>query len=149
LPNNAIVRRSPPGAANDQSASHFTARRGERLHGWAGWDESVLDEHDPAAARRRAEPGRDHARVEAWQESSGNMGLTGPELPAGDAIAADKRVTAIGRRLDDGGAPGTIDQLRAAVFVALLAGRDPASVIPQAHADSPESTNSGPGGWRP
>ena len=74
----------------------------------------------------------------------GSEGLLG--WAAGDAIAADKRVTAIARTLHDGGAPGTLDQLRAAVFVALLAGRDPASLIPQAHAGSPESTNSGPGG---
>jgi len=98
---------------------------------------------DPDAARRRAERARDQARVEAWQESSGNMGLAGRDLSAGDAIAADKRVSAIARALHEAGAPGTLDQLRAAVFVALLAGRDPASLIPEAHADS---TSSGPGG---
>jgi len=98
---------------------------------------------DPDAARRRAERARDQARVEAWQESSGNMGLAGRDLSAGDAIAADKRVSAIARALHEAGASGTLDQLRAAVFVALLAGRDPASLIPEAHADS---TSSGPGG---
>ena len=98
---------------------------------------------DPDAARRRAERARDQARVEAWQESSGNMGLAGRDLSAGDAIAVDKRVSAIARALHEAGAPGTLDQLRAAVFVALLAGRDPASLIPEAHADS---TSSGPGG---
>jgi len=111
---------------------------------------------DPDAARRRAERARDQARVEAWQESSGNMGLAGRELPAGDAIAADKRVTAIARALHDAGAPGTLDQLRAAVFAALLAGRDPASLVPETPADSAgprsetspnvERASSGPGG---
>src|SRR5258706_3043016 len=34
------------------------------------------------------------------------------------------------RALKDAGAPGTLDQLRAAVFVALLAGRDPETLLP-------------------
>src|SRR5258707_6407495 len=85
---------------------------------------------DPAAARRRAEQGRAQARVEAWPEGSGNAGLAGRELPAADAVAADKRITAIARALKDAGAPGTLDQLRAAVFVALLAGRDPETLLP-------------------
>jgi Domain of unknown function (DUF222) len=36
---------------------------------------------DPAAARKRALRGKDQARVEAWQENSGNVGLAGRELP--------------------------------------------------------------------
>jgi ribosomal protein L12E/L44/L45/RPP1/RPP2 len=87
---------------------------------------------DPAAARRRAERGRADARVEAWQETSGNGALAGRELPAGDAVAADKRITAIARALQHAGAAGSLDQLRAAVFVALLAGRDLESLVPAA-----------------
>src|SRR5215469_16437009 len=85
---------------------------------------------DPAAARRRAENGKNDARVEAWQENSGNMGLVGRELAASDALAADKRLTAIAQALRDAGTEGTLDQLRAAVFVALLAGRDPDELLP-------------------
>jgi hypothetical protein len=87
---------------------------------------------DPAAVRRRMDKARDDARVEAWLESSGNGGLAGRELPAADAIAADKRISAIARALHSAGAPGTLDQLRAAVFVALLAGRDPEALLPPA-----------------
>jgi hypothetical protein len=87
---------------------------------------------DPAAARRRAGHGRSQARVEAWQENSGNAALAGRELPAADAVAADKRITAIARALQDAGAPGDLDQLRAAVFAALLAGRDPEALLPPA-----------------
>jgi hypothetical protein len=87
---------------------------------------------DPAAARRRAERGRADARVEAWQEISGNGALAGRELPPGDAVAADRRITAIARALAAGGATGTLDQLRAAVFAALLAGRDLDSLLPEA-----------------
>jgi len=86
---------------------------------------------DPAAARRRAERGRADTRVESWQEGSGNVGLAGRELPPADAIAADRRLTAIARTLKDAGAPGTLDQLRAAVFTALLAGRDPETLLPE------------------
>jgi len=56
--------------------------------------------------------------------------VAGRELPAGDAVTADRRLTAIARALKDGGAAGSLDQLRAAVFVALLTGRDPQSLLP-------------------
>jgi hypothetical protein len=85
---------------------------------------------EPDAVRRRAEQGRDQSRVETWQETSGNWGIAGRELPAADAITADKRLTAIARGLKDAGADGDLDQLRAAVFVALLTGRDPQTLLP-------------------
>jgi Domain of unknown function (DUF222) len=85
---------------------------------------------DPAAVRRRMAAARGGARVEGWQEGSGDRALAGRELsPAGQA-AADRRITAIARALHDAGAPGTVDQLRAAVFTALLAGRDPGTLTP-------------------
>jgi hypothetical protein len=84
----------------------------------------------PQAMRRRAEKGRDEARVESWQESSGNWGIAGRELGGADAIIADKRLTAIAGALKNAGADGTLDQLRAAVFVALLTGRDPRTLTP-------------------
>jgi hypothetical protein len=85
---------------------------------------------DPDAARRRAERGRQDARVEVWPEGSGNSGLAGRELPPAEAVAADARLTEIAHALKDAGVPGSIDQLRAAVFTALLTGRDPQSLIP-------------------
>ena len=91
---------------------------------------------DPAGLRRRAEKARGDARVEAWPESSGNASLAGRELPPADVIAADERISAIARALREGGAPGTMDQLRAAVFVALLAGRDPETLLPEQPPDS-------------
>jgi hypothetical protein len=72
------------------------------------------------------------------------MGLAGRELPAADALAADTRLTAIARALKDAGAAGTIDQLRAAVFAALLAGRDPGTLLPQ-RPGSPVCGAGGPG----
>jgi hypothetical protein len=101
---------------------------------------------DPAALRRRAEAARADSRVETWPESSGNAALAGRELPPADAIAADERITAIARALKDGGAPGTLDQLRAAVFTALLAGRDPETLLP---APAPGTDRQPPGGPAP
>ncbi len=85
---------------------------------------------DPAAVRRRMTKARDDARVEAWQEGSGNFALAGRELAPSDAIAADRRITAIARALQAAGASDSLDQLRAAVFTALLAGRDPGALAP-------------------
>ncbi len=85
---------------------------------------------DPAAVRRRMTKARADARVEAWQESSGNLALAGRELDPADAAAADRRITAIAQALKDHGAAGTLDQLRAAVFTALLAGQHPDTLLP-------------------
>ena len=57
---------------------------------------------DPDAARRRRAKARDEARVEVWQEGSGNSGIAGRELPAAEIIAADKRISAIARELKKG-----------------------------------------------
>jgi hypothetical protein len=98
---------------------------------------------DPDAARERAERGRRHARVEIWPESSGNSGIAGRELPAGEVIEADARITAIARALKDAGAPGDMDQLRVAVFSALLTGRDPAALMPARGRDDGLATVTG------
>ncbi|MGI9005644.1 MAG: hypothetical protein ACR2FU_05515, partial [Streptosporangiaceae bacterium] len=85
---------------------------------------------DPDAARKRAQNARREARVETWQEMSGNGALSGRELPAADMLTADARITAIARALQSAGAAGSLDQVRAAVFCALLAGRDPEALFP-------------------
>jgi len=84
----------------------------------------------PHLVRARAKKAREYARVDAWQEDSGNGGLAGRELSHADVIAADKRLSAIAEALKNGGAKGNMDQLRAAVFVALLTGRDPITLLP-------------------
>jgi HNH endonuclease len=80
--------------------------------------------------RKRAERARRQARVEIWPEPSGNAALAGRELPVSDAIAADQRLTEIARKLKDAGVPGTIDELRAVVYRALLTGRDLDTLLP-------------------
>jgi hypothetical protein len=86
----------------------------------------------PHAVRERAARGRRQARVEVWSEGSGNAGIAGRELPAAEVIAADKRITAMAQALKNAGAAGTMDELRAAVFTALLLDRDPAAPHPAA-----------------
>jgi hypothetical protein len=85
---------------------------------------------DPAAARRRRERAAARARVEAWDEHSGNSALAGRELSPAQVIAADRHITALARALKAAGAPGDFDHLRAAVFLALLCGRSPESLLP-------------------
>ena len=58
---------------------------------------------DPAAVRRRMARARGDARVEGWQEGSGNRALAGRELSPADQVAADRRITAIARALRDAG----------------------------------------------
>jgi len=96
---------------------------------------------DPRAARERAARAREDARVEVWGEGSGNSALAGRELTPADVIEADARITAIAQALKDAGADGSMDQLRAAVFAALLTGRDPIRLWP-ALADHPDAAGS-------
>jgi len=103
---------------------------------------------DAGALRQRAEAARRDARVECFGEASGNGSLAGRELPRAGAIAASARITAIARELKDAGAGGTMDQLRAEVFLALLSGRDPAGLL-TGDERSAEGRPSGPGADAP
>ena len=103
---------------------------------------------DPDAVRRRMASARKDTRVEAWQEGSGNLALAGRELDPADAVAADRRITAIARALHAAGAAGSLDQLRAAVFTALLAGRDPDTLLPAPGPAQPGTAHARPGPGR-
>ena len=95
--------------------------------------------HDPDAARQRQDDARTEAAVCAWTETSGNAALAGRELATADVIHARVRLTALARWLHKHGATGTMDQLRAAVYIALLTGRTVQSLLPQ------DSSNPAPG----
>jgi hypothetical protein len=84
---------------------------------------------DPSAARRRREQARKDARVEIWHENSGTAALAGRDLPPAEVLAADKRIAAFARELKANGAEGTMDQLRAKVYTALLMGQSPDSLL--------------------
>jgi hypothetical protein len=102
--------------------------------------------HDPQAAARRREKAERDARVECWAEPSGTGAIAGRDLNLAQVIAADKHLDTAARWLQQHGAPGTLDQLRAQVFVARLAGRPLESLLPAAPATARPGA---PGGGAP
>ncbi len=86
--------------------------------------------HDPEAAEQRRKAARADCGVHTWTETSGNAALAGRELATTDVIHASVRLTAFARWLRKRGATGTMDQLRAAVYIALLTGRSVESLLP-------------------
>jgi len=89
---------------------------------------------DPAAAQERKERASREARVERWDEHAGTAALAGRDLPPADVLAADHNLSALAGSLRGAGASGTMDQLRAKVYLALLTGQ-------------PISALTGPGTW--
>jgi len=114
----AIAAQVLPGAARMTTAQIRRALR-----------KLVLD-HDPAAAARRREQAARDADVHAWPEASGNAALAGRELAEADVLTASQHLTAVATWLRSRGAPGSLGQLRAGVFIALLSGRDPGELAP-------------------
>jgi hypothetical protein len=94
---------------------------------------------DPAAALRRKEAASKHARVELWREDAGTCALSGRDLPAGLALAADKHVTAAAEFLRARGAEGTLSQLRARAYLGLLCGLRAESLLPADRHDQSTS----------
>src|SRR6266536_3294566 len=86
---------------------------------------------DPAAAQRRREQAQKDARVEVWDEPAGTKTLAERDLPPAEVLAADRRITALARWLKKHGAPGGMDQLRAQVYLALLADQPVEELLPQ------------------
>jgi hypothetical protein len=74
---------------------------------------------DSAAAQRRKERAAKGARVVRFQEYSGNGALCGRELPPDEVLASSQHIDAIARALRAAGHPGTLEQLRARVFLDL------------------------------
>jgi Domain of unknown function (DUF222) len=88
----------------------------------------VMD-FDPAAAQARRELGRREARIEGWHEDSGNAALAGRELPAAQVIALFKQISATAEWLKSHGLTGSVNEVRAEVYLTLLAGRDPTTLL--------------------
>jgi hypothetical protein len=106
--------------------------------------------YDPDAAQRRREAARKDASVQAWDEASGNAALAGRELAPDDVAHASARITEYARWLHEHGAEGTMDQLRAAAYIALLTGRSLDNLLPPGSADEdrPARPAAGlPAGW--
>jgi hypothetical protein len=85
---------------------------------------------DPGAARKRKEQAQRSARVERWDEHAGTAALAGRDLPPVPVLAADQRLTALAGQLKAAGAHGSLDNLRAMVYLALLTGAPVTSLLP-------------------
>jgi hypothetical protein len=131
----AVVFTSELAALGDHDAQQIADRILPRAAGLTAGQirrllrRAVLD-YDPEAAQSRAEDAAQDAEVQVWTEASGNAGLAGRELAGADVLAADRRLTALARWLAGRGAPGSLAQLRARVFTALLTGRSFESLLP-------------------
>jgi hypothetical protein len=95
---------------------------------------------DPAAARKRKEKALKDARVEAWSEESGTAAIAGRDLPPAEVITADKHIDAIARWLKTHGTQGTLDHIRAQVYLALLNDQPIESLLPH----TPDSSAGAP-----
>src|SRR6266496_3783722 len=107
--------------------------------------------HDPEAARKRREKAQKDARVESWPEHRGTAALAGRDLPPAEVLAADKHVDALARELKKAAVPGTLEQLRAKVFLALLTSQPLYTLLPgngqdQDQDPDPDRGPAGPGG---
>ena len=71
----------------------------------------------PEKARKRREQAAKDARVQRWEEDSGNAALMGRELPPAEVLAADQRITARARQLKKAGLDGSMDELRARAYL--------------------------------
>ena len=101
---------------------------------------------DAEAARRRQEQAEREARVERWAEAAGTAALAGRDLPPAGVLAADQHISNLARSLKAAGVTGSLDYLRAQVFLALLAGQPVECLMPRAAgpgAAAPEAFSPG------
>jgi hypothetical protein len=85
---------------------------------------------DPTAATKRKEEALREARVERWDEPAGTAALAGRDLPPASVLAADHHLTALAEELKAAGAAGTLDTLRAHIYLALLSGVPVSTLLP-------------------
>jgi hypothetical protein len=104
---------------------------------------------DPAAARERKERACRDARVERWDEHAGTAALAGRDLPPADVLAADHNLSALAGWLRRAGVSGTMDQLRAQVYLALLTGQPIAALAGREAGLGGGCAGTGPGGSGP
>ena len=101
--------------------------------------------HDPTAARKRRERAQKDARVETWSELAGTAALAGRDLPPAEVLAADKQLTADASALKAAGADGSLQYLRARVYLARLAGQPLHTLLPAPPGPHTPGGPDGPG----
>jgi Domain of unknown function (DUF222) len=100
---------------------------------------------DPAAARERKERACRDARVERWDEHAGTAALAGRDLPPADVLAADHNLSTLAASLRRAGVSGTMDQLRAKVYLALLTGQPVTALTGRGMCIGDSYAGTGPG----
>jgi hypothetical protein len=102
-----------------------------------------------AAARERKERAARDARVERWDEHAGTAALAGRDLPPADVLAADHNLSALAGSLRRAGVSGTMDQLRAQAYLALLTGQPLTALTGRGTPLGDRWTGTGAGGSGP
>ncbi|HEV2376504.1 MAG TPA: HNH endonuclease signature motif containing protein [Streptosporangiaceae bacterium] len=97
----------------------------------------------PDAAKDRKEQAQREARVECWEEPAGTSALAGRDLPGTEVLAADRNLTDLAKQLKAAGVTGNLDQLRAAVYLALLSGKPFETLLPAAPAPQRDGQENG------
>jgi len=131
----AVEQRVLPGAAGQTTGQLRAATR------------TAVITADPGAARKRQEKAQRDARVERWTEDAGTAALAGRDLSPASVLAADQHLSACARWLKAAGMTGSMDQLRAQLFLALLVGRPVESLL--SAAPGQPGTNASAGGITP
>ena len=108
--------------------------------------DKIIDEIDPKAAERRHEASRRAARIRHWREDAGTAALAGYGLPPAEVLAAVQHIDLKARALRAVGVGGTLDQLRAVVYIDLLLERDPAAYGEPDTGDEHDADGDGPAG---
>jgi hypothetical protein len=96
---------------------------------------------DPEAADRRKKKGKQEARVESWQEDSGNAALAGRELDPEVVLAASAYYDSLAQLLRRAGVAGTLTELRALAFADRNTGKDPLDRINGYRRATADDTN--------
>jgi Domain of unknown function (DUF222) len=84
---------------------------------------------DPQAVEDRRKRAAQNARVEKYREYDGTAALCGRDLPPDAVLASWRHIDTAARALRKHGAAGTLQQLRAAVYLGLTAGMDPLAML--------------------
>jgi hypothetical protein len=92
---------------------------------------------DPEAATRRREETQKDPRVRRWQEDAGTAALAGYALPPAEVLEADQRLTGQALALRAAGLPGSLEELRARVYLDALLGRDSTPPPPPSDSATP------------
>src|SRR5919201_645262 len=104
---------------------------------------------DPEAAAKRKKQAAKSARVEKYREDAGTAALCGRDLPPDAVLASWQHIDTAARALRKNGAAGTLQQLRAAVYLGLTSGMEPLDLLARIITAAGQNPAAGGAGSRP